>query len=193
MERRAGCLTTYLAVTSLLAALARPTLAQTAADKEQAKVLVAEGRKLRDGNDHKGAQSKFASAYKLVTTPIIGLDLAREHVSLGSLLEALDVCDEIGRLPPKDTESNESKEARGSAATLKTELKARIPKLAIKLKPHAETPKPVVLLDDAVERRGVGEVRREQLARLRHEPRLLLALALLRHVAKDDKDDQPVR
>jgi hypothetical protein len=137
---------------ALVFALSTPAIAQSTADKEQAKLLVIEGRKLRDAQkDHVGALRRFEAAYDLVKTPIIGLDLAREQAALGQLVEAYGTCDEIGRLPTKDTESAESKDARASAATLGADLKIRIPKLSIALKagPRADAPKPVVRLDGA--------------------------------------------
>ena len=53
-----------------------------------AKSLVADGRKLRDAGDTKGARDKFRAAYALVPTPIIGLDLGKADVALGELVAA---------------------------------------------------------------------------------------------------------
>ncbi len=137
-----------ITIATLILSLPSAALAQTP-DKEQAKVLVVEGRRLRDGKDYRGALERFQTAYKIVKTPIIGLDLARAHTALMELVEAQAVCDEVGRLPTKDTESAESKLARASAVTLRTELIARLPKLSITLNTdRAATSKPVVLLDD---------------------------------------------
>jgi hypothetical protein len=126
----------------------RPAFSQSVADKEQARALVAEGRELRDDkHDVRAARDRFRAAYKLIKTPIIGLDLAGAHAALSELLEAYAVVDEIGRLPVKDTESDESKQARLKAAELKAELDRRIPKLVITMaEPDAHAK---VLLDGA--------------------------------------------
>lgn len=122
---------------------------QSVADKEQAKALVVEGRELRDGKqDHRGALERFRAAYRLIKTPIIGLDLAGEHAWLRELVEAYGVCDEIGRLPPRDAESDQSKDARTKAAELGVALKARLPKLALRVKDErAGGAPPRVVLD----------------------------------------------
>lgn len=143
MQIRLTCLTAML----LSLTLPPSATAQTTVDKEQAKALVAEGRRLRDEKDHAGALARFKAAWALIKTPIIGLDLARAHETLGEFLAAYGICDEVGRMPPKETESVEAKKARAATAALAKSLEPRIPKLTIKLQPQAATSRPVVILD----------------------------------------------
>ncbi|MGZ5967340.1 MAG: hypothetical protein ACXWP4_06710 [Polyangiales bacterium] len=96
-----------------------------------AKSLVLDGRALRDKGDHKGARDKFKAAYALVQTPIIGIDLAKEHLALGELVEAREVCVEIGKLPANEKESAEGKAARDAAIGLAASLAPRIGSLTV--------------------------------------------------------------
>lgn len=141
-----------IAAVALMLGVASAAVGQTIADKEQAKALVVAGRALRDDQqDHRGALERFRAAYGLIKTPIIGLDLAGEHEALFELVEAYGICDEIGRLPAKRTESEESKRARVKAAELGAALKARIPKLSFTLRGEgAHGERPTVLLDGMV-------------------------------------------
>jgi hypothetical protein len=96
-----------------------------------AQVLVGEGRKLRAAGDLAGARERFESAYLLVPTPIIGLDLGRARAALGYLIEARAILLESSALPPIAKESEESKAARAESIALAKELEARIPTLAV--------------------------------------------------------------
>lgn len=102
-----------------------------AGNVESAKALVTEGRELRSKGDHKAARDRFRAAFALVPTPIIGLDLANEHIALGELIEARQVCLEIDKLPANSKESSEGTAARGKAAKLADELRARIASITV--------------------------------------------------------------
>ncbi len=147
-SRRLRSAVTLLAAVTALTTVS-PAFAQSAADEEQAKELVTSGRKLRGDGDHKTARDRFRAAWKLVKSPIIGLDLAREHEILGELVEAFGVCDEISRIPPRDTESAGSKAARADAAKLSDQVGARIPKLTVELSTYPASSVPRVFLDGA--------------------------------------------
>ncbi len=95
------------------------------------KSLVVEGRKLRDAGNHAAARTKFAEAWALLPTPIIGLDLGREEIAVRQLLEARARLLEVVALPTNPKESDESKAARSEAARLAAELQERIPTLSI--------------------------------------------------------------
>ncbi len=98
-----------------------------------AKSLVAEGRTLRDAGDHHGAKEKFKAAYAYVQTPIIGLDLAKEQVAVGELIEGRETCVSVTKLETNPKESAEGKAARQSCATMVDALAARIPSLVFKI------------------------------------------------------------
>lgn len=108
-----------------------------------AKALVTDGRALREKGDHKGARDKFKAAYAIVATPIIGVDLGKEHLAVGELVEAREVFVEVTKLPPNAKETDEGKAARAEAATLAANLAPRIPSLRITITgaPPAATPK----------------------------------------------------
>jgi hypothetical protein len=96
-----------------------------------AQVLVGEGRKLRAAGDLAGARERFESAYLLVPTPIIGLDLGKARAALGYWIEARAILLESSALPPIAKESDESKAARAESIALAQSLEERTPTLAV--------------------------------------------------------------
>jgi hypothetical protein len=108
--------------------------APSAADFEQAKALVLEGRRLRD-TEKKPAEAliRFAAAHKLAGTTITGLDLARTLEQLGRLVDAVSAYDEIGRIPERPTDSQVAKDARVEAARKVVELRPRIAHLSFQV------------------------------------------------------------
>lgn len=96
-----------------------------------AKSAVVEGRARREKGDHAGAREMFKAAWAIVQTPIIGLDLANEHVALGALIEGREVAVEVTKLPPNPKESDEGKKARADAASLASALSSRIPAVRV--------------------------------------------------------------
>lgn len=107
----------------------------SAADVTTAKSLVVEGRGLRAKGQHAAARDRFKGAWALVPTPIIGMDLAREHVALAELVEGREIAIAITKLPTIPKESDESRSARADAAKLANELAARIPSVVITVAP----------------------------------------------------------
>lgn len=106
----------------------------SAADKETARGLMAEGRAARDHGDLKGAVKAFAAADALMHVPTTGLELARALAAVGQLVEARDTTLRITRNPEKPNEPAPFKAARDAAASLNDELAARIPSLTINVK-----------------------------------------------------------
>ena len=103
----------------------------TAEDKDAAKDLFAEGLELRAKADLPGSLEKFRAAFKLVPSPITGLEVARGHVLLGELIEGHAMVLEVSKMPVKATESAQGKKAREDAAELSTKLGVRIPTLVV--------------------------------------------------------------
>lgn len=129
---------TRSAIATLLVVAMTATTATTrgepsAANIASAKSLVAEGRVLRTKGEHKTARDRFKAAYALVPTPIIGLDLAKEHVALGELIEAREVALDVTNLPASAKESADGAAARKDADTLAAELKGRIPSITVRV------------------------------------------------------------
>jgi len=131
--RVAGVCALVLALEGLALPLAHAE--PSAVDVTTAKSLVVEARALRAKGKHAPARDRFKGAWALVPTPIIGMDLAREHVALGELVEGREVAIAVTKLPDIPKESDESRTARADAAKLANELAARIPSIIITVTP----------------------------------------------------------
>jgi hypothetical protein len=127
-------------------ALAEPT----AADKETARGLMAEGRADRDRGDLAGAVNAFAAADAIMHVPTTGLELARTLAATGKLVEARETALRVTRVPERDNEPAPFKVARQGATSLDAELAARIPSLTIVVRDGAGRAKPTVKLDGAI-------------------------------------------
>ncbi|WP_411280000.1 hypothetical protein, partial [Gemmatimonas sp.] len=90
---------------------------------------------------------RFKAAFSLVPTPIIGIDLAREHVALQELIEAREVAIAVTKLPDNPKESPEGRTARVDAAKLANDLAPRIGTLVLTVDSLPESG--VVLVDGA--------------------------------------------
>jgi hypothetical protein len=107
------------------------TAAAPPAEVEKARLLYNEALDLRDAGDTKGALQFFLAAYSHVRTPVIGLDLARAHLALGHVLDALTIVEAIGRMPVTPDEGEKSIAARTEAARLSKELAPRVAVLRV--------------------------------------------------------------
>jgi hypothetical protein len=134
------------ALVSAGGALAEPT----AADKETARGLMAEGRADRDKGDLQGALKAFAAADALMHVPTTGLELARAQVALGQIVEARDTALRVMRLPEGPKDPAPFKAAREAASALNDELEPRIPSLKILVTGLPEGMRPRVTLDGAI-------------------------------------------
>jgi hypothetical protein len=108
-------------------ALAGPS----AADKDTARGLMAEGRADRDKGDLAAALKAFAAADAIMHVPTTGLELARTLAALGRLVEARDTALRVLRIPERENEPSPFRVARQGAAALKDELEPRIASLTI--------------------------------------------------------------
>jgi hypothetical protein len=121
--------------TLLLASTGLPARAQaqSAADRETARALMDEGFVRREKNDHKGALERFEAADALMHVPTTGLEVARERIAMGKLIEGREALSTVLRHPPRAGEPPPFTEARAQAARLDEELSGRIPSLKIVL------------------------------------------------------------
>lgn len=145
---------TRLAASAVLAiALLAPAFAfaaePTAADKETARALMAEGRQKRDANDLKGALKAFRGADALMHVPTTALEVAKTEAQNGELVEARDHALTIARSQAKPGEPPPFAEARTAADALAADLEGRIPSLKIHVA-GAKEDDVEVRLDDAV-------------------------------------------
>jgi hypothetical protein len=133
-----------LALTFTAPAIAAgPTSGPTAADKDTARALMAQGAELRDKNDLKGALQSFQAADAIMHVPSTSLEVAKTEAALGELVEARDAALAAARYPLKPGEPKPFIEARKDAQTLSDDLEPRIPSLQITVKnaPSGATPK----------------------------------------------------
>jgi hypothetical protein len=144
--RRALAISVLALATALsITAHADPSTAAIAG----AKSLVGEGRKLRAAGRLQEARERFESAWLLIPTPIIGLDLGTAREALGLWIEARAILLEAAALPPIANESAESLAARDEARRMATDLEARIPTLAVTIQGAGSAAKVVVNVDGA--------------------------------------------
>src|SRR5262249_20565175 len=85
-------------------------------------------------NDHEGALKRFEAADALMHVPTTGLEVARERIALGRLIEAREVLGNVLHHAPKAGEPAPFTEAREKAAKLDEDLSARIPSVKIVLR-----------------------------------------------------------
>jgi hypothetical protein len=122
-----GALLAFLLTSSI--ASAEPS----AADKETARRLMAEGREKRAENDHKGALRSFLAADAIMHVPTTGLEVARTEATLGQLLEARDTALRVARTAPEPDEPPPFTRAREEAQKLSDELAKRISAITVQV------------------------------------------------------------
>jgi hypothetical protein len=133
----------------------------SAADKETARGLMAEGRTDRDKGDLKGALKAFAAADSIMHVPTTGLEVAKTQAALGQLVEARDTALRVMRMPEAGSEPGPFKAARESASSLTQELEGRIPSLVITVKNVPDGATATVTIDDApIPSAALGEARK---------------------------------
>jgi hypothetical protein len=106
----------------------------SAADRETARGLMAEGRDKRDKGDAKGALEAFRAAHRIMGVPTTGLEVGRTEADLGLLIEARDTLLSVTRLAPKPGEPAPFAAARAEAEQLADALAPRIPAAKIVLR-----------------------------------------------------------
>jgi hypothetical protein len=120
-----------LGLSLLLPALAHAE--PTAADKETARRLMAEGRAHRRAGDTKGALQSFLAADAIMQVPTTGLEVARAEIDLGQLVLARDKLLSVARSAAEPREPRAFSDARATAKTLGAEVEPRIPSIVVKL------------------------------------------------------------
>lgn len=117
----AGALTLCLCLATALA-VAQPSAAQ----KETARGLMAEGRELREQGDLHAALSRFTAADSLMGVPTTGFEVAATQADLGRLVEARETLRRVLALPQGPDDPEPFNEARSKARTLDQRLQSRI-------------------------------------------------------------------
>jgi hypothetical protein len=152
MRTRSG-LRTVLSVASLLVGLGAERAAEaepSAGDLATARSALKEGLALREKGDLAGALGRFTTAFDLVPTPVTGFELGKTHLLMGHVMQAHEMFQKIGRIPPALEESERSAAARAEAIRLSADLEPRVPTLRIRLKLPPDATATVRIDDDAI-------------------------------------------
>lgn len=121
----------------LLALLLGSAVAQaqpSAAQKETARGLMAEGRELRDRGDLASALTRFNAADALMGVPTTGFEVAATQAQLGKLVEARETLQRVLAIAVSPDDPEPFNEARSRARALDQQLQARIASLRFVLK-----------------------------------------------------------
>lgn len=124
-------------VVAFLLAVAGPALAggPTAQEREEAKRLYTEGRRLRDEGKLAEAVDRFKRAHDLAPTPVTRLELARALEAQGKLVDAHALAATVASMPPTPTETQKSRAARDDAKVMTEALTRRIPRVVVAVTP----------------------------------------------------------
>src|SRR5579859_5892287 len=152
-------ITTPLVLAITLAASGARAAEPTAADRDTARTLMADGRAARDKGDLTGALRAFAAADDIMHVPTTGLELARAHVALGHLVEARETAIGVARIPERPNDPAPFKAARETARALADELDGRIPALTVRVSGVPEGASVTVSVDGTL-LDGVGEAKK---------------------------------
>jgi hypothetical protein len=98
----------------------------SAAQKETARGLMAEGRELREKGDLDGALKRFSAADSIMNVPTTGFEVAATQAQLGQLVEARETLRRVLSIAQSPDDPEPFNEARGRARTLDQQLLARI-------------------------------------------------------------------
>jgi hypothetical protein len=109
----------------------------SAAERDTARTLMAEGDRLRTAGDLRGALTRYQAAHAIVHVPTTGLDLARLQSQLGLLVEARSTLTEVVHTPVAANEPKVFAECRSQALTLLNELETRVPAIKTDVLPPA--------------------------------------------------------
>lgn len=117
-----------LVLASAIAHAAEPN----AGDRETARVAFAEGNKLRDEGNVRGALDKYKAAYALAPTPVTALEVGRANMDLGHLVDAREVLLRVESMDARG-ESAKAQAARQEAAVIASKLSQRIARVTLRV------------------------------------------------------------
>lgn len=109
--------------------------AQTAADRETARLLMDRGDEQVERGDFEAALTLYRGADEIMRVPTTGIEVARTYARTGKLVEARDTALEVLRIPVAPDEPQPFKQAREAADRLARELARQIPLLTIEIVP----------------------------------------------------------
>jgi hypothetical protein len=147
-RRRGHLALSAVAVLAALAGTSLPARAEpTAAEKETARGLMAEGRDLRDRHELKGALKSFVAADSIMRVPTTALEVARTQAALGLLVEARETLHRLASLPQAANDPQPFRDARAEADKLDDELQRRIGAIRFDVRKPADSGELVLSVD----------------------------------------------
>jgi hypothetical protein len=135
-------------------ALAQPSAAQ----RETARALMADARRLRERGDLNGALGRFSAADAIMNVPTTALEVAATQAELGKLVEARESLLRLLAAPPGPGDPEPFSEARAKALALSQQLVARIGSIVVTASDVSEA--------DGLELRLDGEIVRKEVVGL---------------------------
>jgi hypothetical protein len=130
-------------------ARAQPVAGPSAAERENARSLMVDGRAKLEAGDAVAAEKAFAAAHAIMGVPTTGLDLARAQAALGKLIEARDLALQVTRMPKTLGEAAAFAKARKTAQELADALTPRIGAVVVSVTGPADRATLEVRLDGA--------------------------------------------
>ncbi len=114
--------------------------AQTAAERETARLLMDRGDERVDKGDFVHALDFYRGANEIMHVPTTGIEVARSYAALGNLVEARDAALEVLRMKGSPNDPAPFEAARAAAGELARELADQIPLLVIEVAPDEAVP-----------------------------------------------------
>jgi len=108
----------------------------TANERETARAMMDSGHEERDAGHHARALALFEGADAIMHVPTTGLEVARELVALGQLVEARDKLQAVLRISATEDEPTAFRIARADTMALDHVLSERVPALQIAIVGH---------------------------------------------------------
>jgi hypothetical protein len=124
-------LTTTLALALTTFALSASAAEPDEQAKQEARDLMAQGRKARETADLRAALSAFSKADEIMRVPTTGLEVAKTLTAMGRLVEAANAAERVATSPESADEPEAFAKARESARELQRELDARTPRIHV--------------------------------------------------------------
>jgi hypothetical protein len=133
----------------LLCCATRVGLAQTAADRETARLLMDRADEQIERGEYESALDLYRGAHEIMHVPTTGIEVARAYEKLGKLVEARDAAVEVLRMPHATDEPAPFKAARDAADQLARSLSEQMPSLRLEIHPPEATSLATLSIDGA--------------------------------------------
>jgi len=135
---------------SLVFATAAAHAQPSAAQKETARGLMAEGRALREQGDLEGALKRFSAADSIMGVPTTGFEVAATQAQLGRMVEARETLRRLMAIAPSADDPEPFNDARSKARALEQQLLAHLGTLRFEVRGVERSDALEVLVDGEV-------------------------------------------